>query len=91
MLGAHIGRRSSIVHEAPCTINPIVDRIGSGDAFAAAVLYGLSQEWPDARIVRFALRACVMKHTIRGDYSYLGAHEIEVALCADPLSVSQIS
>lgn len=82
-LGAHIGTRSGSVYESPQTIDPIIDRIGSGDAFAAAVLYGITHGWDDARIARFALQACVMKHAIHGDFSNLNAGEIEAALSAD--------
>ncbi|MEP2988663.1 MAG: sugar kinase [Parasphingorhabdus sp.] len=82
-LGAHIGTRSGAVHEPPQTINPVIDRIGSGDAFAAAVLYGVTHDWDATRIARFALQACVMKHAIHGDFSNLNAREVEAALSAE--------
>lgn len=41
-----------------------VDSTGSGDAFAAGVLYGLSQGWPPASVLKagIELGACVVSH-----------------------------
>jgi ribokinase len=36
---------------------PVVDTTGAGDAFNAAVAYGLFREWPLAETVRFAVKA----------------------------------
>ena len=42
--------------EAPGYAVRVVDTVGSGDAFAAAFLHGLSQGWPPERIGDFANR-----------------------------------
>lgn len=42
--------------ESPGYAVQVVDTVGSGDAFAAAFLHGLSQGWPPARIGDFANR-----------------------------------
>lgn len=61
---------------APVHIMPFVDRIGAGDAFAAGVLHAINRGWPDAESLRFAHRACVMKHAIAGDFSTLSEAEV---------------
>ncbi len=45
----------------------ILDRFGTGDAFAAGFLHGLGQEWDLDKTVGFATAAFALKHTIRGD------------------------
>ena len=46
-------------------ITDVVDRIGTGDAFAAAILYGL-QHFDEQQTLEFANAACALKHTIFG-------------------------
>ncbi len=45
----------------------ILDRVGSGDAFAAGMIYGIMQGFKPQDIANFAVAASVIKHTIRGD------------------------
>ena len=61
----------------------IVDRIGAGDAFAAGLLHGLGQAWPDQRSLDFAVAAACAKHTIRGDFNLADAADIESILAGD--------
>lgn len=75
-LGALLTSRAGTTGIAPAPITPFVDRVGAGDAFAAALLHGLAAEWDDARALGFAHRACIMKHGIAGDFSNLSADEI---------------
>jgi 2-dehydro-3-deoxygluconokinase len=56
-------------------VNPVVDRIGTGDAFAAGLIYGL-QHFDDEKALYFANAACAIKHTIPGDISYSSAEDI---------------
>ncbi|WP_294307902.1 sugar kinase [uncultured Chryseobacterium sp.] len=56
-------------------VNPVVDRIGTGDAFAAGLIYGL-QHFDDEKALNFANAACAIKHTILGDINYSSAEEI---------------
>jgi 2-dehydro-3-deoxygluconokinase len=46
----------------------VIDRIGSGDAFAAGILYGLIEGWPDQRTVEFGAAAACLKHSMPGDF-----------------------
>ncbi|MNY77822.1 pfkB family carbohydrate kinase [compost metagenome] len=57
-------------------VNPVVDRIGTGDAFAAGLIYGLLN-FDDEKALNFANAACAIKHTILGDINYCSAEDIE--------------
>jgi len=69
------------------TLSGIVDRIGAGDAFAAGLLHGLGQAWPDQRALDFALAAACAKHTIRGDFNLATAEDIEAILAGGAVDV----
>jgi len=56
-------------------ITHIVDRIGTGDAFAAGLIYGL-QEFDDYKSMEFASAACALKHTYKGDINYATVDEV---------------
>ncbi len=56
-------------------VSPVVDRIGTGDAFAAGLIYGL-QHFDDEKALHFANAACAIKHTILGDINYSSAEDI---------------
>ena len=62
--------------EDPIEITDIVDRIGTGDAFAAGVIHGLL-EGDDRHALQFGLAACAIKHTIPKDINLAHASEIE--------------
>ncbi|WP_037324919.1 sugar kinase [Salinimicrobium terrae] len=60
-------------------ITSVVDRIGTGDAFAAGLLYGL-QHFDDEEALSFANAACALKHTHVGDVNLVSVEEVmEVA------------
>ena len=59
-------------------LTQIVDRVGSGDAFMAGLIYGLVSMSDDPqRIVDFATTCAVIKHSIKGDVNLAGRGEIE--------------
>ncbi|MBM1105673.1 sugar kinase [Aurantibacter crassamenti] len=45
----------------------IMDRFGTGDAFAAAFLHAYGKEWKNQQALDFATAAFGLKHTIKGD------------------------
>lgn len=47
-------------------ITPVIDRVGTGDAFAAGLIYGLLH-YEDEEALNFASAACALKHTVPGD------------------------
>ncbi len=60
-------------------ITDVIDRIGTGDAFAAGILYGL-RHFNNQKTLEFANAACAIKHTILGDINLASILEIlEVA------------
>ncbi len=65
-------------------IIPIVDRVGSGDAFAAGLIYGLRARSDDpAYALRFAIAASCLKHTIPGDLNAVTVAEVEQLMAGD--------
>lgn len=59
-------------------ITHIVDRVGSGDAFAAGLIYGLRTYRDDLqRALDFAVAASCLKHSIVGDFNRVTVEETE--------------
>jgi 2-dehydro-3-deoxygluconokinase len=61
-------------------INPIIDRIGGGDAFAAGYIYGIITYNDPKKALEFALAAGVIKHSIEGDANLASVEEIEAIM-----------
>ncbi len=57
-------------------ITHVVDRIGTGDAFAAGLIHGLLH-YDDYEALEFANAACALKHTIEGDANLVSETEIK--------------
>jgi 2-dehydro-3-deoxygluconokinase len=57
-------------------IDGIVDRIGTGDAFAAGVLHGAASGWEAADIVNYGLACACLKHGLAGDLHALSGTRI---------------
>ena len=65
-------------------VTPVVDRVGSGDAFMGGLIYGLLKTPEDKqRALNFAVAACCLKHTIYGDYNLVSLKEIEKLIDGD--------
>lgn len=45
----------------------VIDRFGTGDAFAGACLHAMAQGWSHQDVIDFATAAFALKHTIPGD------------------------
>lgn len=58
-------------------IRPITDRIGTGDAYIAGLIYGLLTFNDLQRAVEFGAAASTLKHTISGDVNLATVAEIE--------------
>jgi 2-dehydro-3-deoxygluconokinase len=65
-------------------IDDIVDRVGGGDAFSAALIFALD-EFPgdDARALEFAVAASCLKHSIPGDFNLVTRSEVEALMAGD--------
>lgn len=57
-------------------ITHIVDRIGTGDAFAGGLIYGLQHFDDDHKAMEFAAAASALKHTYEGDVNFSNVAEV---------------
>ena len=55
----------------------IVDRVGTGDAFAAGLIYKLMNEEDDRKALNFGVAAACLKHSIIGDFNLVSVDEVE--------------
>jgi len=58
-------------------VTDIVDRVGSGDAFAAGLIYGLTTGLGDEAALNFAVAASCLKHSIPGDFNLVSVDEVK--------------
>ncbi|GLB48037.1 sugar kinase [Neptunitalea lumnitzerae] len=71
------------LHESESyNITHIVDRIGAGDSFMGALIYGLNT-YDDATALNFAVAASCLKHTIYGDANLVSKEEVENLMGGD--------
>ena len=64
-------------------ITDMVDRVGGGDSFASAIIYGLNA-YPDRQdSLEFAVAASCLKHTILGDFNRVTVPEVENLMGGD--------
>lgn len=71
----HDGKEFSVSRRYDIT--DIVDRVGSGDAFAAGLIYGLTTRADPKWALDFAAAAGCLKHSIPGDFHRAGVAEVE--------------
>ncbi len=71
----HVSRRYEI--------DPIVDRVGGGDAFSGALIYAMLESMDALTAVEFAVAASCLKHSIPGDFALLSRAEIETLVAGD--------
>ena len=55
----------------------MVDRVGGGDAFSAAIIYANLEGWGGQRAVDFAVAANAIAHTFHGDFNLASVEEVE--------------
>jgi 2-dehydro-3-deoxygluconokinase len=66
-------------------VKDIVDRVGTGDSFAAGFIYGSIRGMPDSEALEFATAASCLKHSIPGDMNICTVEEV-MALVAGAVS-----
>ncbi|HEY8539879.1 MAG TPA: sugar kinase [Steroidobacteraceae bacterium] len=79
--------RQSTYTTKPYSLQGIVDRIGTGDAYAAGILHGLLNGLPPQRTVDFATAAAVLKHSVPGDFNLVGLADVEALLSEGQMDV----
>ncbi|APY11691.1 2-dehydro-3-deoxygluconokinase [Seonamhaeicola sp. S2-3] len=57
-------------------ITHIIDRVGTGDAFASGLIYGLLHYDNDDQAISFATAACALKHTVPGDVNLVSLDNV---------------
>lgn len=70
------GRNHQFTQSRNYDIDPVIDRIGGGDAFSAGIIHGILKGWDDAQIVEFGTAASVLKHSVFGDWNPFDEKEI---------------
>jgi len=55
----------------------IVDRVGTGDAYMAGLIYGWQVNKDDQQALEFAVAACALKHSIPGDVNLVTEAEVD--------------
>ena len=65
------------LHESPACDVRVVDRVGSGDAFTAGLIYARISGRGVGESLRFAVAAGVLKHTIPGDANRVSVDEVD--------------
>ncbi len=64
-------------------ITNIVDRVGSGDSFAAGLIYGMNAYEDRQQALDFAVAASCLKHSIAGDFNRVTVAEVEHLMDGD--------
>jgi len=72
-----MNNRTSFMVSKKHKIHDIVDRVGSGDTFAAGLIYGLNNLGNDNEALEFAVAASCLKHSIPGDLPLLSVEEVK--------------
>lgn len=82
-IAARLDTRDGDFQTEELAVCGIVDRIGSGDAFAAGVLHGLLDGVDQERIARCGLALACLKHGLPGDASLFGQADIDAFLAGE--------
>ena len=64
-------------------ITDIIDRVGGGDSFASALIYGLNSYDDRQQSLEFAVAASCLKHSISGDFNRVSVAEVEHLMGGD--------
>jgi len=61
----------------------VVDRVGGGDAFSGALIYGLLSGMSPKETVEFAVAASCLKHSIHGDFNLVSLDEVRALMAGN--------
>ena len=86
-ISAALATRQSFVKASPYALEAIVDRIGTGDAFAAGILHGLLTRMDEQDSLDFALAAACLKHSVPGDFNLVSAAQVAELVAGRGFSV----
>jgi len=57
-------------------ITHVIDRVGTGDAYASGLIYGLLHYDDDLQALNFATASCALKHTVPGDVNIVSLDNV---------------
>ncbi|QRR02543.1 sugar kinase [Dyadobacter sandarakinus] len=77
LLRAYLWNGTELLETEDVEINPIVDRVGGGDAFIAGLIHGLITFDDQQKALEFGVAASALKHTIEGDALISTIAEVE--------------
>jgi 2-dehydro-3-deoxygluconokinase len=80
---ACVATRRETVRTDEVLLPGIVDRIGTGDAFAAGILHAIDRAEPLATIARTGLALSALKHSLPGDASLFDRSDLDHFLTGD--------
>jgi len=64
-------------------ILPVVDRLGTGDAFMSGIIYGLNKNLDYQEVLDFAVATSAYKHTMIGDINIASREEVYAIMKGD--------
>ena len=74
------GKESCFSREYPVHI---VDRVGGGDGFSAALIYSQINGYTTMESIEFAAAASCLKHSVEGDFNHISVAEAEALMKGD--------
>ncbi len=74
---AVLNNREKFLISKKYEIHNIVDRVGTGDTFAAGLIYGITNLPSDKEAIEFAVAASCLKHSIPGDLPLISVEEVK--------------
>ncbi len=77
LLRAFLWNGKELLETDDIEINPIIDRVGGGDAFIAGLILGLITFDDQQKALEFGVAASALKHTIEGDALISTIDEVE--------------
>jgi 2-dehydro-3-deoxygluconokinase len=77
---ACLNDRDKFIVSRAYDITHIVDRVGTGDSFAAGLIYGFQKLSSHQNALEFAVAASCLKHSISGDFHRCSVEEVEALL-----------
>jgi 2-dehydro-3-deoxygluconokinase len=86
-ISAQLATRSALFCTRTFNLEAIVDRIGTGDAFAAGLLHALLKRMDERNSLDFALAAACLKHSIPGDFNRVTVSQVDDVLAGRGFAV----
>lgn len=69
-------KEGNLITSPSYDVTHIIDRVGTGDAFGAGLIYGLLHHEDDEVALKYGAAACALKHTVEGDANMVSAEDV---------------